>query len=136
MNLANNDTISDALNMTPLIIDDNIPIEGEIQQNDRNARADFEFARSNLYDIIENGKNALELLSQIASQSQHPRAFEVLSGLIKTIADANKDLMLLQKNIKELKEPEIHTHNKTINQSIFVGSTAELQKMIKNISKE
>jgi hypothetical protein len=132
---ANNDPISDALNMVPLeSIIDRIEAEG----HDDSAKKDFEYARSNLYEVIQIGQDSLQKLGQIATSSQHPRAFEVLSGLMKTIVDANKDLMTLQKNIKDLKDAE-QPHNdkaKTINNNLFVGSTAELQKMIQSLNKD
>lgn len=132
---ANNDPISNALNMVPLVND---PIkELEANAHDDSASRDFEFARANLYDVITNGQEALAKLAQIADQSQHPRAFEVLSTLMKTIVDANKDLMSLQKNIRELKDADAPQNEKakTVNNNLFVGSTAELQKMIQDLKK-
>lgn len=132
---ANNDPIGDALNMTPLTIDPIKQMEAEAHND--SASNDFEFARANLYDVITNGQEALAKLAQIADQSQHPRAFEVLSTLMKTIVDANKDLMTLQKNIREIKDADAPQNEKakTINNNLFVGSTAELQKMIQDLKK-
>lgn len=132
---ANNDPIGNALNMTPLMT--NTIKELEVVSHDDSAARDFEYARSNLYQTIETAQQALATLSQIADQSQHPRSFEVLSALVKTIVDANKDLLALQKNIRELKDADT-PHNekaKIINQSIFVGSTSELQKIIQDLNK-
>lgn len=134
MENSNTDPISDALNMAPLSNDiKNL----QAISHDDSAKNDFEFARSNLYEVITNGQEALIKLSQIADASQHPRAFEVMSTLMKTLVDANKDLMTLQKNIRELKDSDVPNNEKgkTINNNLFVGSTAELQKIIQNMNK-
>lgn len=96
---------------------------------------DYEAARQNIYRVIETGANALDELAQVAAQSQHPRAYEVLANLVKTMVDANKDLIQLKKTKAEVEK----INNKTtssgqtnIKNSIFVGSTAELQKMLKD----
>jgi hypothetical protein len=90
---------------------------------------DFDFARGNLLNIIMKGGEAVDDMIDFARQSQHPRSYEVLSTLLKTLADANKDLMSLQKSRKELMK---ESNPQTINNNLFVGSTTELQKMLKN----
>jgi len=92
---------------------------------------DYEYARRNLYDVIEKGNNALEDIMDVAKQSESPRAYEVVTNLIKTMVDANKDLLQLAKTRKELeaREPE---KAQVTNNNLFVGSSAELLKMIKN----
>ena len=135
---ANNDPISNALNMKPLEIEVN-PLKSIIQaaHND-SAQQDFEKARGNIHDILDNGTDAMVKLAQIADQSQHPRAFEVLATLMKTMLDANKDLLDLQKKIRDIKdsdEPHNDTAGKSITNNLFVGSTSELQKMIENLKK-
>lgn len=104
--------------------------------HDDSARNDFEAARSNLYEVIQNGKEAMDKLGQIASTSQHPRAFEVLSKMMETMIQANKDLLELQTKIREIDVADAPTNEKakTINNNLFVGSTAELQKMIKDMN--
>jgi hypothetical protein len=132
---ANNDPIGNAFNMVPL---SNNPIDKILAEaHDDSAKKDFEYARSNLYTTIETGQRALEKLALIADQAQHPRMFEVMAGLIKTIADANKDLLLLQKNIRDIKDADAPQSEKakTINNNLFVGSTAELQKVIQDLNK-
>jgi len=92
---------------------------------------DYQYARENLKNIIDSAQQSIDDLSSIASTSESPRAYEVLSGLMKTIVDANKDLLELQKKVKQLKdEGPIQPNNVT--NALFVGSTAELQKLIKN----
>lgn len=103
--------------------------------SDDSALADFNIARTNIHEIIQNGTFAIEKLSQIADQSQHPRAFEVLGGLYKVMLDANKDLMDLQKKVREIQAAD-EPHNqdaKNITNNLFVGSTAELQKVLENM---
>lgn len=133
---ANNDPIGNAFNMMPL---SDSPIDKILAEaHDDSAKKDFEYARSNLYTTIETGQRALEKLALIADQAQHPRMFEVMAGLIKTIADANKDLLLLQKNIRDIKDADAPQNEKakTINNNLFVGSTAELQKVIQDLNKK
>ena len=90
---------------------------------------DFKYARENLYNIIERGSDALNTLVDVANQSQHPRAFEVVSQLVKTLSDTNKDLLELQRKIKVINK-DIQEGPKTVNNSLYVGNTADLQKFI------
>jgi predicted transcriptional regulator len=103
--------------------------------HDNSARNDFEAARANLYEVIQTNQEAMDKLLQIAEQSQHPRAFEVLGKLMDTHVQANKELLELQSKIREIDAAESSTSegSQTINNNLFVGSTAELQKMIKEM---
>jgi hypothetical protein len=94
---------------------------------------DYRYARENLYEIIENGSHALHELVEIAKASEHPRAFEVVASLMKTLTDANKDLIDIQGKVKKLKEetPQQQGPNNVTN-ALFVGSTAELQALLNN----
>ena len=90
---------------------------------------DYNYARENYYNLIERNQDAVEEMLEIAKQSEHPRAFAVGGQLIKSGLDANKELMALQKTKKQLsieKGP-----SQVTNQAVFVGSTAELQKLLK-----
>ena len=100
----------------------------------KDIQSDYEYARSNLYGIIEQGTQALDSLLQLAKASEHPRAFEVVGQLTKTLVDANKDLLDIQKKVKELQgEDKKAEGDKTVtNNNLYVGSTADLLKMIKN----
>ncbi len=128
----NNDTIAKTLNLTPL---------NQIKQDKLNQQPtvenDFEYARTNLYDIIEKGQEALVGILDVANMSQHPRSYEVAANLIKTLSDVNKDLLQLAKTKKEIeKNEEKDDGHKTINNNLFVGSTSELQKMLKSKQNE
>ena len=92
---------------------------------------DYEYARNNLKGLIENGKSTLENIIYLAKEGESPRAYEVAGQLIKTLADTNKDLLDLAKKSKELKQDKQEEKSGTqIQNALFVGSTAELQKLI------
>ena len=121
------DKISDSLGVAPLEI---LPKEKDVFDQ---PTEDFEYARGNMINIIEKGNEALDGILNVAGQSQHPRSYEVAANLIKTLVDAQKDLLELQKRKKDL-SGESSTKNVTNN--LFVGSTAELQKLIKKQNDE
>ena len=91
---------------------------------------DYNYARENYYNLIERNQDAVEEMLEIAKQSEHPRAFEVVGQLIKSGIDANKELMGLHKTKKEL-SIEKSGPGVAVNNAVFVGSTAELQKLLK-----
>jgi hypothetical protein len=94
---------------------------------------DYEYARKNLRGLIENGKEVMENIIYVAKESESPRSYEVVGQLIKTLAETNKDLLDLAKKSKDLKSNKDETQNSgtQIQNALFVGSTAELQKLIK-----
>ena len=96
---------------------------------------DFKYARENLYNIIERGSDTLNTLVDVANQSQHPRAFEVVGQLVKTLSDTNKDLLELQKKVKVIKK-DIPDQPQNVTNALFVGNTSELQKMINKRNNE
>ena len=91
---------------------------------------DYNYARENYYNLIERNQDAIEEMLEIAKQSEHPRAFEVVGQLIKSGLYANKELMGLHKTKKEL-SIEKGGHTTTVNNAVFVGATADLQKLLK-----
>ena len=94
---------------------------------------DYRYARENLYDLIENGSHALHELVEIAKASEHPRAFEVVASLMKTLTDANKDLLDIQTKVKKLRQEDGTAGGpNNVTNALFVGSTAELQNMLKD----
>jgi len=92
---------------------------------------DFRYTRENLYNLLERGQDAVEELLEIAKQSEHPRAFEVVGQLIGKLTETNKELMGLHKTKKEL-SIERGGGDVNVNNAVFVGSTAELQKLLKS----
>ena len=131
---ANNDPIASALGVTPMFSLDPVKTIIAEAHND-SAKNDFEAARANIYEVIQNGQEAMMKLGQIADSSQHPRAFEVLGKLMETMLQANKDLLELQKQIREIDAADAPTNDqaKQVTNNLFVGSTAELQKAIENM---
>ena len=106
-----------------------IPKKVDTNKEESEADIDYKYARENLYTIIEKGQESLNTLVDVAQQSQHPRAFEVVSQLVKTLSDTNKDLLELQRKIKVINK-DIQEGPKTVNNSLYVGNTADLQKFI------
>jgi len=101
---------------------------------EKNIDNDYKYSRDTYYELVEKGKQSLELMIEVARESEHPRAFEVLSGMIKNISDVNDRLMDLNKKKKDIdKKEEIKKIANTTN-NLFVGSTTELQKLLKNES--
>lgn len=91
---------------------------------------DYEYTRENLYNLIEKGQQAINGILELAQESEHPRAFEVAGQLIKSVGDVTDKLLDLQKKMKDLDAPS-KKGNTTVNNALFVGSTAELSKLIK-----
>ena len=98
---------------------------------------DYEYTRGNLYSIIEKGQEAINGILEVAQESDMPRAYEVAGQLIKSVSDATEKLIDLQKKLKDVNEEEKQKGPTTVNNALFVGSTAELQKLLKgqNTSK-
>ena len=107
-------------------------IEKFLPPEEKNIDNDYKYFRDTYYELVEKGKESLELMIDVVRESEHPRAFEVLSGMIKNISDVNDRLMDLNKKKKDLdKKEEIQKIANTTN-NLFVGSTTELQKLLKN----
>lgn len=121
--------LNDILNIQP---DGNRQFLPMVQDKpeDSTVQDDFDYARENLMDVIGKGQEALFDLMDVARQSQHPRAYEVLSTLMNTMVGASKDLLELQAKKKKLLEADPEANNQQVTNNLFVGSTAELQKML------
>ena len=92
----------------------------------------YEQTKDNLQDIIDQGKEAMEEILQIAKEGQHPRAFEVYSGLLKNVIDANKELLNVQKQMREMENAgKKSTNNTTIDKAVFVGTPQDLNKLLR-----
>ena len=130
--------LDDAFNITPTEVEvDQTEVREPvgIQKPDRltkdDIEKDYEYTRGNLYSIIEKGQEAINGILELAEDSQMPRAYEVAGQLIKSVSDATDKLMDLQKKLKDVNEEEKKPTNVT-NNALFVGSTAELQKLLKS----
>ncbi len=96
--------------------------------------AEYKYAQDNLHNVIDKGSAALEEMIMIAKQSEQPRAFEVVGSLMKVLADTNKDLLELKSKQQSLKGEKASAGPKSVTNAVFVGSTKELQKMIKDMN--
>lgn len=113
-----------------------VPKKGElaeIKPVDDKVDRDYDYARTNFYNIIETGTEALEQMLDVAKASEHPRAYEVVSTIMKTLVDANKDLVSMSTKKQESEEVKNPTDNGVQNNNLFVGSTAELQQLLKDM---
>ena len=93
---------------------------------------DYDYSRATYYELIEKGKESLDLMIEVARESEHPRAFEVLAGMVKNISDVNDRLMDLNKKQKEMKAPDKHEAKQITNNNVFLGSTTDLQRLLQN----
>ena len=123
-----NEKLSEALEIQPLEIKQST----EIVEVKDVVEDDAEFARQNIRDLIVKGNDAASHIVEIAKQSEHPRAFEVAAGMLKNLSDMNKDLLEIKKRKQDL-QPKVtnNTQNLNIDKAVFVGSTAELLKQLK-----
>ena len=101
-------------------------------QIDKDVKDDYEFSRKTYKDLIYTGTRSMDVLAELARESEHPRAFEVLSQTIKNLGDVTKNLMDLQKTKKDLTKEETEEAKRVTNNNVFVGSTTDLQRMLLN----
>lgn len=123
--------MDEIFNIETIVPDTKVTKDIEVIEESIDIDTDYKYARENLYNIIERGSDALNELVEIAGQSQSPRAYEIVGQMIKTLTDANKDLLEVQKKVKDLKKQEGGPKNVT--NALFVGNTTELQRMLKDI---
>ena len=127
-------------NITPEVIEEETSIverekPSRLTQDD--ITKDYEYTRGNLYSIIEKGQEAINGILELAQESEMPRAYEVAGQLIKSVSDATDKLMDLQQKLKNVNEEEKRSTTNVTNNALFVGSTADLAKLIKGeTSKE
>jgi len=134
------DNLTKALDMNPLVVEEEkqeeiLPV---VSEENTDAEQDFELARKNLQELAKKGNKALDELIMLAKNSEHPRAYEVVATLIKTLADTNKDQLDTRKkkiDIDKARGASPSGDAKTVNNNLFVGSTAELQKFLKERAK-
>ena len=145
--------LDDAFNITPTEVDDtpengcaprkdqltdvtNVGITSPDRLTKDDITKDYEYTRGNLYSIIEKGQEAINGILELAQDSEMPRAYEVAGQLIKSVSDATDKLMDLQKKLKDVEEESTQKGPNTVNNALFVGSTAELAKLLKNGVKD
>ena len=129
--LNNEFNISDDV-VQPEVVKDKIE---KVRESVDDINKDYEYTRGNLYSIIEKGQEALNGILELAQESEMPRAYEVAGQLIKNVADATDKLMKLQKELKDVKE-ETAKGPTNVTNALFVGSTADLAKLLKSESQK
>jgi hypothetical protein len=131
----------DSLNEEFDVVDDIVQPEvvnnkiDKVKSSIDDVRKDYDYTRGNLYSIIEKGQEAINGILELAQESEMPRAYEVAGQLIKNVADATDKLMDLQKKLKDVEE-EKQSGPSNVTNALFVGSTAELAKLLKDQSKK
>jgi hypothetical protein len=126
-----NKKLSEVLDIEPIELEQTTT---EIVEVKDSIEDDAEYARQNLRNLIEKGNDAANHIVEIAKQSEHPRAFEVAANMLKNIADMNKDLLEIQKRKQDLHQKTTNsTQNINVDKAVFIGSTADLIKQLKEI---
>ena len=130
------DSLNDTFNT-----DDSVEVDAIVKAEDteiqksqtraENVDKDYDYTRGNLYSLIEKGQEAINGIMEVAGESASPRAYEVAGQIIKSVADTTDKLMELQKKIKDVDEDKKQSPNTVTNNALFVGSTSELSKMLK-----
>jgi len=128
----NYESIDNALDIESSIVEREEIKPVPAKPNNPDIKKDYEYTRANLYSLIEKGQEAINGIMELADSGASPRAYEVAGQLIKNVADTTDKLIDLQKKLKDVEEVNTTTsNNTTTNNAIFVGSTSELQKMLK-----
>ena len=131
------DELNDEFNVSPDVVQPEVvkdKIE-KVRESVDDVKKDYEYTRGNLYSIIEKGQEALNGILELAQESEMPRAYEVAGQLIKNVADATDKLMKLQKELKDVNEESTKGPTNVTN-ALFVGSTADLAKLLKSESQK
>ncbi len=134
----------DKLNETFNVDGEIVPVESEtviekiekISTSVDDIKKDYDYTRGNLYSLIEKGQEAINGILELAQESEMPRAYEVAGQLIKNVADATDKLMDLQKKLKDIEEEKVGKGPTTVNNALFVGSTADLAKFLKQQTED
>ena len=128
------DKISSALDITPADEEKSIELKKPTEittTKETDLNVDYKQVRRNLKDLISTGNGAIDGILNVASEGEHPRAYEVAAQLIKVVSDTNKELIDLHKKVKDIQKDDVKlTQNNTTNNAIYVGSTNELQSLI------
>jgi hypothetical protein len=126
------DDISKSFGLTPIKATE---VAQVIETPPQNVENDYEYARKNLYDLIEKGQSALDSMADIADMSQHPRSYEVIATLVNALTQANKSLLTLNKQRQELDRATDNKNKKVVNNNLFVGNPNELAALVKEMKK-
>ena len=127
----NYESIDNALDIESSIVESK-PMKPAPPKEDKNdIKKDYEYTRANLYSLIEKGQEAINGIMELAGESASPRAYEVAGQLIKNVSDATDKLMDLQKKLKDVEEESKSKGPQNVTNALFVGSTADLAKMLK-----
>jgi len=132
--MKNYDSIDKALNVESSIVEvekTHSEIELLSSSKPEDIKKDYEYTRANLYSLIEKGQEAINGIMELAGESDSPRAYEVAGQLIKSVGDVTDKLIDLQKKLKDVEEDNTKTTNNVTNNAVFVGSTSELSKLLK-----
>ena len=129
------DKLNEVFEIAPTV--ENLPTEKVVppRAEKDDSDTDFQYSRENLYNIIERGSAARDGLLEIAKETEHPRAYEVVGQLIDKLTNANKELIGLHKTMQTVKDDLIKSPQNVTN-ALFVGSTADLQKLLKQNNKK
>jgi len=127
------DSLNNEFNVTGEVVSNSpeAPVE-KISNSIDDVKKDYDYTRGNLYSLIEKGQEAINGILELAQESEMPRAYEVAGQLIKNVADATDKLMDLQKKLKDIEEDRGVKGPTNVTNALFVGSTAELAKLLKN----
>ena len=103
-----------------------------MSENEVNIKSDYDYSRETYYDLLEKGRGSLDDMIEVARASEHPRAYEVLAGMIKNLSDVNDKLMDLNKKNKDINREEVKQVAGNTTNNVFLGSTADLQRLLQN----
>lgn len=131
-----NDKLSEVFDIDPIDFGDKAIAEATLKNPQD--EDDFSFARKNLRELIAKGAGAIDEILFVAKESEHPRAYEVASNFIKNLSELNKDLLQLQKTRKEIegRDSKLKNGDITVEKAVFIGSTNELSKLLKQQKEE
>jgi len=128
-----NENLSDLFDVEPIQTVEQKTTVPMVIDHDDSVVSDAQFARENIRELISKGNSAIDQLLLVARDTEHPRAYEVAAGLIKNLGDLNKDLLEIQKRKRDLAPKETaQSSGLSIDKAVFVGSTAELIKLVRN----
>ena len=124
------DSLNDTFNTDP--VDDTAIVKADEVTKVDEVKKDYDYTRGNLYSLIEKGQEAINGIMEVAGETASPRAYEVAGQLIKSVADTTDKLADLHKKVKDIEADNPKTQNTVTNNALFVGSTSELSKMLKD----